>query len=336
MISSRRLTALAEAQSALLALLAPVAPRHVACAEAVGLVAADLAPLPAGSPARAVALRAGYALRSHDLAGASSFSPALLAERPTLVGMGDVLPDGCDCVLEEAALDLCGPMTQAFVESYPGENIRRAGEDFAAGAIVIAAGRRISPLDALVASRVGLDSLPVRRPRVAILGDAGEFLTRQAQLAGAEIVLSDSSSADLVIIAGRAPPSLAWRIQGVAVEPGRDCGFGLLGAVPAIALPPAPDQMAAGWMTLVRPALDRLAARQRPAPLALPLSAKISSRVGIAELALLKEIAGMFAPLAVGDCPLQFFTLATHAALIAAGSEGHAAGETIAADPLDA
>ncbi len=335
MTSARPLTALAEAQAALLALLAPVAPRQIACGEAVGLIAAELAPLQTPWPARAFALRAGYALRSVDLAGASSFSPALLASAPTRVGVGDALPDGCDCVVEPAALDLSGPMPQALVESYPGENIRRAAEDFPAGAIVIASGRRITALDVMLASRVGFESLPVRRPRVAILGDASAFLMQQAQQVGAEVVAPDAA-ADLVILAGEPLDAITWRVQGVALEPGRDCGFGFVRGAPAIALPPTSDQMFAGWMALVRPALDRLAARQRPAPLALPLCAKISSRVGLAELALLKESDGMFTPLAVGDCPMQFFSLATHATLIGAASEGHAAGEICAADPLDA
>jgi molybdopterin molybdotransferase len=336
MISSRPLTALAEAQAALLAMLAPVSPRNVACGAAVGLIAAALAPLPTPQPPRAIALRAGFALRAQDLSGASSFTPAFLANAPHRVALGDALPEGCDCVLETAALDLSGPMAQVFVDAYPGENVRRSGEDFSAGAIVIPKGRRISARDALIATRAGFTMLPVRQPRVAIIGDKGEifdFIAHLARANGADV--SQGDAADLIIALGEAPAGADILTHGLAFEPGRDCALGRLGATPMIVLPRQPDQALAGFLALVRPALDCLCERRPAAQLCLPLTAKISTRVGVAELVLMNVQDGFFAPLAVGDCPLQALSLATHVVLVDASSEGHGAGDICAADPLD-
>lgn len=336
MISSRSLTALANAQADLLAMLAPVSPREVACGAAVGLIAADVAPLPTPQPPQAIALRAGYALRAQDLSGASSFTPAFLANAPQRVALGDALPEGCDCVLEAAALDLSGPMAQVFVDAYPGENVRRRGEDFATGAIVIPQGRKIGARDLLLAARVGFTTLPVRQPRVTILGSTDEvaaFIAHLARANGADVL--EVGASDLVVVLGEAPAGADILTYGLALEPGRDCAIGRLGATPMILLPRQPDQALAGFIALVRPALDRLCARAAAAQLSLPLAAKISSRGGVAEIVLLKARDGFFAPLAVGDCPLQALAHATHVALIGAGSEGHAAGDIFAADPLD-
>ena len=158
------------------------------------------------------------------------------------------------------------------------------------------------------------------------------FVSTLARADGAEIT---SERADLCIAIGEAPLSAAWTAQAIALESGRDCAVGRIGEAPAVSLPAAPDQAFAGYIALVRPALDRLASRVRPGPRALPLAAKISSRVGVAELALLREQDGRYTPLCVGDCPLHALTSATHVALIDAGSEGLGAGEICAADPLD-
>jgi molybdopterin molybdotransferase len=336
MITSHPLTALADAQAALLAQLAPVAPRNVACAAAVGLIAADIDRLATPQPPRAIALREGYALRAQDLSGASSFTPAFLANQPQRVALGDALPEGCDCVLDVAALDLSEPMAQAFVESYPGENVRRSGEDFAAGAIIIPQGRKIGARDALIAARAGFAMLSVRQPRVGIVGagdEIGAYIAHLTRANGAHVCEGD---ADLVIALGNAPAGAEIIMHGIALEPGRDCAVGMLGSTPMIVLPRQPDQALAGFIALVRPALDRLSSRTPAAQLYLPLAAKISSRVGVAELVLLKAQDGCFIPLATGDCPLHALTRATHVTLIGAASEGHGAGDSLAADPLDA
>ncbi len=336
MTTSLSLTALSDAQAVLLAMLAPVAPQHVACAQAVGLIVAEDMCVGAAQPPRAMALRAGYALCAQDLAGASAFAPAFLSLMPQAVAPGDTLPDGCDCVLDAAALDLSGPLPQAFVESWPGENVRRAGEDLARGTRLVAQGRRIAARHALVAARAGLITLPVRQPRVALLGaedDVHAFLVHELLAHGTARVTTD---ADLVVALGEAPAGVEIFIRHLALEPGRESAIGRIGATPLIVLPRQPDQALAGCHALVRPALDRLCGRMPTPLLSLPLATKIASRVGIAELVLLKAQGGVFQPLAVGACPLGALADATHVALASAHSEGQAAGDIFSAEPLEA
>jgi molybdopterin biosynthesis enzyme len=123
-------------------------------------------------------------------------------------------------------------------------------------------------------------------------------------------------------------------VYGVALEPGRTAAIATVAGTPVIAIPALFEQALGAWLGLVEPALNRLTARQPSASLRLPLTQKIASRVGVAEVALLRRQGDAFAPLAISDLPLQSLCAATHAMIIAAGSEGHASGELVDALPL--
>src|SRR5262249_43586169 len=57
----------------------------------------------------------------------SSYTPVPLMTVPVWVEAGDRIPAGCDCVLDEDAIDQGGPVAQALGEAIPGQGIRRAG-----------------------------------------------------------------------------------------------------------------------------------------------------------------------------------------------------------------
>jgi molybdopterin molybdotransferase len=116
----------------------------------------------------------------------------------------------------------------------------------------------------------------------------------------------------------------------LALEPGREIVLAREGGVPEVCVPPRVDAALAAYVAFLLPAFDHLAGHQR-VPVRLPLAQKIASRVGLAELVLLRAQEGRFEVLAVGDVPLQSLARATHVAFIAAVSEGHAAGEIISA-----
>ena len=112
-------------------------------------------PLPA-LPPRDIAAADGWALRAHDLVGASSYSPLPLAALPVWVEAGDAMPDGCDCVVDCDSVDRSGPIAQVLAEAIPGQGVRRAGSDIAAGRPVARAGRRVLARDLLIARAAGL------------------------------------------------------------------------------------------------------------------------------------------------------------------------------------
>ena len=368
MIPTQRLPAsLTSLDAALVQLLrgvAPVAPAGLALAEALGCVAADMPPLPAYPP-RDVAASDGWVLRARDLVGASSYSPLPLAALPVWVEAGEALPEGCDCVIDADLLDQTGPLVQALAEALPGQGVRRAGADIAEAGIVIGSGRRVRPLDLLIARAAGLTHLNVRRPRLrivnipAISGAAmtAQLMAETARAAGAAVVCAEASGRDAASIARALEPlacdmlittggsgvggsdtviaALARRgevmAHGLALQPGRTAAVGRIGNIPAIALPGAPDQALSAWWTLALPALDLLSGLRPRRPVTLPLARKIASAVGITELVLLEQSEGRWMPLAVGDLSLDAIARADAWLSVAGSAEGFAAGTPVGA-----
>jgi molybdopterin biosynthesis enzyme len=119
-------------------------------------------------------------------------------------------------------------------------------------------------------------------------------------------------------------------VHGLALQPGRTAAAGRIHQTPVIVVPGAPDQALAAWWTLVLPALDRLAGRQRGTQ-TLPLARKIASSVGVAEIVLLERNSDTWMPLATGDLPLETVARADAWLLVSGGSEGYAAGTPVSA-----
>jgi molybdopterin molybdotransferase len=358
------LTSLDAALAALLRGVAPVAPAGLALAEALGCVAADMPPLRAYPP-RDIAVGDGWALHARDLVGASSYSPLPLAASPVWVEAGEALPEGCDCVIDADLLDQTGPLVQALAEAIPGQGVRRTGAEIAEASTIIASGRRVRPLDLLIARAAGLEQLNVRRPRLRIVNipaTSGAAVTAQliaetARAAGAAVVCAEASGRDAASIARALEPlacdmlittggsgvgcsdaviaALASRgevmAHGIALQPGRTAAVGRIGNIPAIALPGAPDQALGAWWTLALPALDALSGLQQRDAVTLPLQRKIASSVGITELVLLEQIEGRWMPLAVGELSLDAIARADAWLSVAGSAEGFAAGTPVGA-----
>ncbi len=200
------LTPLDAALTALLDGLRPVPPAALPLEEALRCIAAEMPPLTAHPP-RDIAAADGYALRARDLVGASSYSPVPLAAVPAWVDAGEVIPNGCDCVLDSDSVDASGPIPQVVAEAIPGQGVRRAGADLAAGSTVVEAGRRVVARDLLIARAAGIGRLMVRRPRVRIVNVPGgavtaDWIAASARAAGADLVsltaaARDAASTDL-------------------------------------------------------------------------------------------------------------------------------------------
>ena len=362
MIGIQRLTAsltpLAAALAALLDGLKPVAAIELVLAEALGCVAAAMPPLKM-LPAFDVAAADGWAFCARDLAGASSYSPLPLGGPPVWVEAGDRMPDGCDCVIDSASVEQAGPLYQVSVEAIPGQGVRRAGEPSS----LVVAGRRVRPLDLLVARMAGLDRLVVRRPRLRLIdvpasnrnAATAQLIAESARGAGAEIIRTEATGRDarsiaavfeaepcdlLVTVGGTGVGRTDATIEalemrgtliahGIALQPGRTAAIGRIGHNPVIALPGAPDQALAAWWTLALPALERLSGSDPGQTATLPLARKIASSVGIAEIVLLKKADAGWMPLATGDLSLETIARADAWLAVPDGSEGYAAGTPV-------
>jgi molybdopterin biosynthesis enzyme len=356
---SAALTPLEAALAALLDGLKPIAPCDVRLAEALGCIAADMPPLNA-LPAFDTAAVDGWAFRSRDLVGASSYSPLPLTGSPVWVETGDPMPEGCDCVIDAGLVDQTGALFQVSAEAIPGYGVRRAGGDIAGGSSFIAAGRKIRALDLLTARAVRLDKVAVRRPRLRLIDIpaieantvTAQLIAESADASGAEIICVeargrdapsiatafDTEPCDLIITVGgtgvgRTDATIEALVSrgelvahGIALQPGRTAAIGRIGGRPVIALPGAPDHALAGWWTLVLPVLDRLSGREERRTTKLPLARKIASSVGIAEIVLLKNVDDAWMPLATGDLSLETIARADAWLAVPGASEGYAAG----------
>lgn len=349
------LTPLDTALAGVLRDLKPVAPIALPLADAVGCIAAEMPALPVYPPYD-VAAADGWALRANDLVGASSYSPLPLTVPPIWVESGDAMPDGTDCVLDDDAVATIGPIIEVLAEGIPGQGVRREGSDIAAGNSVVAPGAQIRAADLMLARAAGVEALKVRRPRLRIVNvpggkESARMIADHALACGAAVVESEADTRDAASIAdaldaadcdllllvggtgvGRADAAIAalaargdLQAHGIALEPGRTAAIGRLGAIPVIALPGAPDQAFAVWLALVRPVLDRLSMRRQQEVVTLPLTRKIASSVGVAEIALLAEDVGQWLPLAVGALSLQAIGRADAWLLVPGDSEGFAA-----------
>ena len=365
--ASGTLTSLQSAAAALLDGLTPVASRLLSLDQALGCVAAQMPPSALAHPARNIALSDGWAFRALDLVGASAYSPVPLPRPPVWVEAGDAMPDGCDCVIDADLVDSVGPLPQVLAEAVPGQGVRRAGEDLKAKSPIAIEGRKLSAIDILAARSMKIGEIAVRRPRVRLIdvsAASGEqattqFAARMARQSGAEVDIEtvardavsiaealDGGGCDLILLvggtgAGRTDATAAalaakgaLLAHNIALQPGRTAAVGRLHGIPAIALPGSADQAFAAFLALAQPTLDRLCAMPARQGVALPLTRKIASTVGIAEIALLKHERTSWTPLAVGDLPLDAMRQADGWLVIPGDSEGHAAGTPVAASLL--
>ena len=186
-------------EEALDRLMAAVAPFPVSTAEslptaqALGRVlAADVVSLVDVPPGDNTSMD-GYAMRSADVpvAGAmlpvSQRIPAGTAPQPLVprtaarIFTGAQVPAGADAVVmqEQCSAVDTAESAQVRVDTVPtaGQWIRRRGEDVRAGAVVLAAGARLTPQALGLAASVGTAHVSVaRQPRVALLSTGDELV----------------------------------------------------------------------------------------------------------------------------------------------------------------
>jgi molybdopterin molybdotransferase len=134
----------------------------------------------------------GYAVRCADLGGpgallpVSQRIPAGVAAQPLQAGTvariftGAPIPAGADAVVMQEDVDVVDEAQGLVrINAVPpsGQWIRRAGEDVTRGAVVLAAGTRLTPASLGLAASIGLATLPVsRRPRVALFSTGDELV----------------------------------------------------------------------------------------------------------------------------------------------------------------
>jgi molybdopterin molybdotransferase len=201
------------AREIVLAEIVPLGSERVPLAEAAGRVLASDAASGEDVPGFDNSAMDGYAVRREDTAGAGerpvrlrvagesrAGSPAdrgLGSGEAIAISTGAMVPDGADAVVrvEDTERAQGGEEVAIHAEADDGQNIRRAGEDIAAGTMVIERGTPIGAAEAGVLASVGIAEPEVfRRPRVAVVATGDELRAPDEPLGPGEIRNSNSYS----------------------------------------------------------------------------------------------------------------------------------------------
>ena len=174
----------------------PLAAETVPLAAALGRVLAEDLVCDEALPPFSRSTMDGFAVRAADTFGCSESETALLTVvgeiamgssgqaislRPgqaARIWTGGELPRKADgVVMVEYTQALDGETVAVFRPVAPGENVIRAGEDYAQGGLVLPRGSRLRPQDIGVLSGLGYPEVSVYcRPRVAILSTGDELV----------------------------------------------------------------------------------------------------------------------------------------------------------------
>lgn len=317
--------------------LTPASAERVSVADASGALLAETIVATQACPARAVALRAGFAIAALDVVGASPNSPVAMELCPPRVEPGDDLPADCDAILPDEAVDDSGAFIEITRDAAPGQFVRLAGHDLAAGTRLGVPGDQLTPLRLWTLRLAKIDSVDVIRPRIAlnvVPGPNRDWLRTVLADLGCAILLPDHPPDGRTPTAHLVLATAADTVPRVALNPGETASVTWsIDAPPVVALPRRFDGLVGAFHALALPIIDRLRGARVPLT-RRPLVRKLSSGVGITEVVLLKSVPQGYLPLAVGDLTLTAIFAADAVALIPPQCEGFAAGTLIDAMPL--
>ncbi len=206
---TQHLTPVTEHRATVAALLAPTPVESRPLPDCLGLALAEDVTATISLPPFDNSAMDGYAVHSADLSGADEGSPVTLpvvedipagrVEVPPLrpgtahrIMTGAQLPPGADAVVPVERTDRGTDRVGIFAAARPGAHVRRAGEDVAAGDVVLPAGVALAAAQLGAASAVGASELPVHRPpRVLVLSTGSELVAPGSRLRPGQIFESN-------------------------------------------------------------------------------------------------------------------------------------------------
>ena len=192
----------AEARQTLLDAMTPVAGRElVPIRSALGRVLQQDIVAPFDVPAHDNSAMDGFAARAADLSAeenrldlvgtayaGGAFSGLVGPGQAVRIMTGAVMPRGADTVVMQESARVEGQRVVLPAVGKPGQNVRRAGEDLAAGRPALLAGRRVGPAELGLLASLGLAEVAVyRRPRIAFFSTGDELASIGRPLAPGEV-----------------------------------------------------------------------------------------------------------------------------------------------------
>lgn len=194
----------------LVATVSPLGAEVVPLAGAAGRTLATPAVALRSAPPATCSAMDGYAVRAADVPGpvtlpvrqvvyAGGQAEPLPAGQAARIFTGAPLPAGADAVVREEVVTTGEGTARFRGAARPGENVRPAGEDVAAGGEALPAGTRLGPRQLALLAAVGVDRVEVvRRPRVVVISTGDE------------------------VVAGRTPDSNGLAVAGLCAAAGAE------------------------------------------------------------------------------------------------------------------
>ncbi len=212
-----------DALAVVLAAFQPLPAEVVSLDAGLGRVLAEDLAARTDHPPADVSAMDGYAIRAADVVGApriklrlvgrvaagATFSGRLAAGEAVRVFTGAPLPAGSDCVIvQERATEREGTVVIEGAPT-PGRWIRRQGQDFSRGDILLEAGRRLTSRHIALAAAMDAPWLRVRRkPRVAVLPTGDELVRPGERRNDSQLVESGGTACIQLLRAWGAEPFL--------------------------------------------------------------------------------------------------------------------------------
>ncbi|HEU5016909.1 MAG TPA: molybdopterin-binding protein [Pseudolabrys sp.] len=358
-----RFTPLAELTALMDREVKPTVPHALELAAAGGAILAGDVAAPA-RPNAAIALIDGWALSAEATRDAGGYAPALLADVPQRVDVGDVMPPGADCVAPLDIVKMADGRAKVLAAVGPGDGVLPAGGDSNPSEPLRRAGERLRGIDVAVCAAAGVSHLTVRQPRLHvaalrrtdIVAAAARAIAADIERFGGIVRHEDGTNdfatllndADAFITLGgtgtghkdAAVTDLHEKgrvaVHGVALTPGETMAFGFIGDRPVLLLPGRLDAALAVWLIAGRHLLGRLAGADlelRQPTERLPLARKVVSTVGLAELIPVRRVGNEVEPLASKYLPFSALTRSDGWILVPAASEGYSAGTLVSVSP---
>ncbi|KAB2965224.1 molybdopterin molybdotransferase MoeA [Zoogloea sp.] len=200
---ARKTLSVDEARQIILSTVTPLSGwEKVAIRAALGRILAADVIAPCNVPAHDNSAMDGYAVRAEDLSAdgevslqvvgtafaGRGFSGIVGAGQAVRIMTGGVMPMGADTIVVQEIVRTEGSTVVVPAGIRKGQNVRRAGEDLAEGAVAIPRGKLMGPAELGLAASLGLAEVCVtRRLRVAFFSTGDELATIGRPLAPGEV-----------------------------------------------------------------------------------------------------------------------------------------------------
>lgn len=340
--------------------VSPVELIHADPAAVVGATFASDIVAGGDHPPSAVALSDGWAVASEELADASSYSPTIPKTAPAWVNVGQALPVGADAVVNVDTLAKADNNFEAYAPATYGEGVLPKGANASKGLPLCRAGQRIRSLHTAALRNLGFESIPVRCPKILIVGLSvanseedfiGTLIAQALRADGArsEIkhtsdladAISDSSfdatitigqtgtgSGDQAVKSLKRLDALAY--HGIGITPGQTAALGVVAGRPLLMLPGRLDAAISVYLTVGRKLVQALAGTLDPDHvLKGQLTKKVSSPIGLAEVVLVRVLPEGVVPLGSGFFASQQLMQADGWIFVPETSEGFQVGANV-------